>query len=181
MNLLTDEELIEAAQARDLDAFDAFMQRHERLVYKVALNLVQDPDLAFDLTQSTFLKAFQGLARFRHEAQPRTWLLRIATHESLDALRRRRSRGDGHGPLEEEAPELALHPNQEQEVLQRDDRHRLGRAMAKLNERHRLALVLRYFQDLGIPEIARVLGCSEGVTKNMLFRSVRSLRDAMNA
>ena len=52
-------------------------------------------------------------------------------------------------------------------------------AMEKLNERYRLAVVLRYFQGLGIAEISEVLGCSEGVTKNILFRSVKTMREAM--
>jgi RNA polymerase sigma-70 factor (ECF subfamily) len=168
-------ELLEASQARDLGAFDAFMQRYERLVYKVAIHFVREPEAAFDVSQTVFLKAFQGLAQFRREATPRTWLLRITYNESIDCLRRNRLRVDAHDPLEE-GESLAVEAAQEREALRLDDQARVARAMAGLNQRHRLAVVLRYFQGLGIQEIAQVLGCSEGVTKNILFRSLRSLR-----
>jgi RNA polymerase sigma-70 factor (ECF subfamily) len=169
-------ELLEAALARDLGAFDAFMQRYERLVYRVAIHFVRDPEAAFDVSQSVFLKAFQGLARFRHEANPRTWLLRITYNESIDCLRRNRLRAVPQDLLGEEAEPLAVEAAQEREALRLDDQARVARAMAGLNQRHRLAVALRYFQGLGIQEIAQVLGCSEGVTKNILFRSLRSLR-----
>ena len=179
MDLRSDKSLIEAALARDLGAFDELMQRYERLVYKVALNFVHDSESAFDISQSVFLKAFQGLDRFRHEANVKTWILRITYNESIDWLRKHRSQGGVHASIEDAPEPLAVAPDQERDVFGQEDRARIARAVATLNERHRLAVSLRYFQGLGIPEIAHVLGCSEGVTKNMLFRSVRSLRETL--
>lgn len=176
----SDNQLVAAALEQDLGAFDELMQRHQRLVYSVAIHLVRDSETAFDVTQTVFLKAFQRLDQYRHEAQVKTWLLRITYHESVDSLRRHRLRGALQEPLEEASPHLAMEAAQERELLQKDDRVQLSRALAGLNERHRLAVILRYFQGLGIQDIARILGCSEGVTKNMLFRSVRSLREALS-
>ncbi|WLT31241.1 RNA polymerase sigma factor [Geothrix sp. PMB-07] len=180
MTLRSDKELVAAALEQDLGAFDELMQRYERLVYKVAFNFVHDSETAFDVSQTVFLKAFQRLAQFRHEAQVKTWLMRITHNESIDCLRHHRARGADLDPLEEASPHLAMEAAQERDLLQRDDRAQLSRALARLNERHRLAVILRYFQGLGIQEVALILGCSEGVTKNMLFRSVRTLREALS-
>ena len=180
MTLRSDKELVAAALDQDLGAFDELMQRYERLVYQVAIHFVHDSETAFDVSQTVFLKVFQRLAQFRHEAQVKTWLLRITYNESIDWLRRHRAQGAAHDSLEEASPHLAMAPAQERDLLQRDDRAQLSRALAGLNERHRLAVILRYFQELGIQEIAQILGCSEGVTKNMLFRSVRALREALS-
>lgn len=179
VSLRSDHELMEASLDGDLAAFDELMQRYERLVYRVAIHLLHHSESAFDVTQTVFLKAFEGLARFRHESNVKTWLLRITYNECIDCLRRHRSQGENHDPLEEASAHLAAEAVQEREALRREDRLRLARALADLNERYRLAVVLRYFQGLSIAEIASVLGCSEGVTKNMLFRSVRSLRESL--
>lgn len=180
MTLRSDKELVAAALEQDLAAFDELMQRYERLVYRIAVHFVHDSETAFDVSQTVFLKAFQRLGQFRHEAQVKTWLLRIAYNESVDWLRRHRHQGALQDPLEEAHPQLAMEAAQERELLRKDDRAQLSRALAGLNERHRLAVILRYFQGLGIQEVARILGCSEGVTKNMLFRSVRTLREALS-
>lgn len=179
LQLRTDQELIEAARGQDLEAFDEFMRRHQSLVHRVAIHFVHDPEAAFDITQTAFLKAFQGLGRFRFEASVRTWLLRIAYNESIDWLRKHRH-GGRHEPLEDASPFLAVDPAQDRALLAADDQTRIAQAMTGLSERYRLAVVLRYFQGLGVAEIAQVLGCSEGVTRNMLFRSIRTLRAVLS-
>lgn len=73
-----------------------------------------------------------------------------------------------------------MDPVQDRAILDADDQARIAQAMTGLSERYRLAVVLRYFQGLGVAEIAQVLGCSEGVTKNMLFRSIRTLRTVLS-
>jgi len=179
VKLRSDRELMEAALAGELGAFDELMQRYERLVYRVAIHFVQESESAFDVTQTVFLKAFQGLAQFRHDANVKTWLLRITTNESIDCLRKHRTHGAGHDVFDEAASPLMAEATQEHTLLHLDDKARIARALKGLNARTRLAIILRYFQDLGIAEIAQVLGCSEGVTKNMLFRGVRSLREKL--
>lgn len=179
METWSDQALIRAALGGDLGAFDGLMRRYERLVFKVAVNLVRNPDSAFDVVQSVFLKAFQRLGQFRHEANVKTWLLRITYNESIDWIRCRKHRDGSHGSLEDVAELLAVESNQEREILRRDDQALITRAMGQLNHRYRMAVDLRYFQGMGIPEIAQVIGCSEGVTKNMLFRSLRTLRESL--
>ena len=176
----SDMELVEAVRGGDLGAFDELMRRYERLVYRVAISFVSTPENAFDVTQTVFLKAFRGLGGFRSEANLKTWLLRITHNESVNWLRSSSSKEEAHEPVDELAEVLPGRDSQEADLLDRERREQLERAMGTLNERYRLAVVLRYFQGLDIAEISAVLGCSEGVTKNILFRSVRSLRESLS-
>ena len=175
----SDLELVEAVRGGDLEAFDELMRRYERLVYKVAVSFVATPENSFDVTQTVFLKAFRGLSGFRNEAHLKTWLLRITHNESVNWLRGGSVKEESHERIDAVADFLPGRDSQEADLLARERREHLERAMATLNDRYRLAVVLRYFQGLDIAEISAVLGCSEGVTKNILFRSVRTLRESL--
>ena len=98
----------------------------------------------------------------------------------MNWLRSVKSKEDTHEPVEALAEVLPGKGSQEADLLDRERREHLEGAMGRLNERYRLAVVLRYFQGLDIAEISAVLGCSEGVTKNILFRSVRTLRESLS-
>jgi RNA polymerase sigma-70 factor (ECF subfamily) len=174
----SDPELIASIRAGERAGFDELMRRYERLVYKVVFGLVKRREDALDLTQSSFLKAFQGLDEYRGDASFKTWLLRIAYHEGLNWTRAAGRREPGV-ELDEAAPRLALVATQEREL---EARQRLGavqRALARLNGRYRTTILLRYVDEMSIRDIAAVLACSEAMTKNILFRGVRQLRRAM--
>jgi RNA polymerase sigma-70 factor (ECF subfamily) len=175
----SDQELVEKTLNGDLEVFDELMKRYERLVYKVAYGFVGDAESAFDVSQTVFLKAYKALAGFRKEANVKTWLMRITYNESINWVRRPSERSSVHEALDDTSFELTAEAPQERDLEQRESRRKISKAMEKLNERYRLAVVLRYFQGLGIAEISEVLGCSEGVTKNILFRSVKTMREAM--
>jgi RNA polymerase sigma-70 factor, ECF subfamily len=174
----SDQELVERTLGGELEAFDELMKRYERLVYKVAYGFVGDAESALDVSQTVFLKAYKALSGFRKEANVKTWLMRITYNESINWVRKPRQ-DRPHEPLEDVAGELTAGASQEDELVRREASRRITRAMSRLNERYRLAVTLRYFQGLGIAEISDVLGCSEGVTKNILFRSVKAMRESM--
>ena len=155
------------------------MRRYERLVFTVVFRFCRDGEAALDLTQAVFLKAWRGLEGFRGEASLKTWLVRIATREGLNA-RRRRSPLDAAEPLEMDAP-VALAPVQEVELLERERSGLLRRALDGIHQRYRQAIELRYEHQLSIREISSVLETSETMTKNLLFRGLRNLRRALDA
>ncbi|MEW6363267.1 MAG: sigma-70 family RNA polymerase sigma factor [Acidobacteriota bacterium] len=175
----SDEELIEATIGGDFEAFDELMRRYERLVYRVVFGFVGCREAAMDVTQNVFLKAFRGLRGFRSQASFKTWLVRISYNESMNWSRSDRPHADGRESIEDFDDKIAVNATQEGELLANERLAGVKQAMGKLNDRYRLALVLRYFQGLGLGEIAEVLGCTEGVAKSILFRSVRSLRETL--
>ncbi|HSM52137.1 MAG TPA: RNA polymerase sigma factor [Thermoanaerobaculia bacterium] len=176
--MTSDEELAAAAAGGDRGAFDALMRRHERLVFRFLWSFAGGREEALDLTQIVFLKAWRALGSFRGEASFRSWLLRIAHHEGLNRVRGAGRRGTAVA-VEEEGEAFAAPAGQEEELLERERRGRLRRALAGLHERYRQPIELRYFHRLPIREIAGVLGTSEAMTKNLLFRGLRHLRRAV--
>lgn len=173
----TDAELIEAALAGREEAFDSLMQRYQRFVYKLTYGFARSPENALDLSQAVFLKVYRKLALYRADSSFRTWLAKVVYNEGLNWKRANRRHLEGHEELGETM--RSAEPGPDAELL-RAERMRLVLAgMGRLNRRYRAAVELRYFHGMAVAEIADVLGCSEGVAKNALFRGVRSLKSQL--
>ena len=172
-----DAALIEESRRGSPVAFDALMQRYERLVYAVAWAYTHERESALDVTQEVFLKVYRKLEAYRGAGPFRSWLLRIAGRESLNWLRRhRRLRQAEELPPDPPGPEEGL---PESDLLREEGLRRLRTGVDRLPPRQQLAVRLRYFQGLRVREVAAVLGCSEGTGKNLLFRGVQKLREQL--
>jgi len=101
--------------------------------------------------------------------------MRIVYNEGINWTRKNRLSGDPDTQNHEYEP-VDHSPSQEDELLAREHRSQLIRSLFALNTKYRLAVVLRYFEERSISEIACIIGCSEGVVKNMLFRSLQRLK-----
>jgi RNA polymerase sigma-70 factor (ECF subfamily) len=178
METRSDQEIITAILGGDAAAFEGLMRRYERIVFKVASSFGNGREDALDISQSTFMKAYRSLGSFRHDSNFKTWLLRIAYNEGINHIRRF-APDKNHTVIDEEMSALHVGATQEKELIDNENASRVRRGLQTLNERHRLAVVLRYLQGLPIAEIADVLRCSEGMVKNILFRGVRTLRKAV--
>ena len=172
----SDAGLIAAVVAGDLASYDVLMRRYERLVFKVAYGFTGGREPALDVVQAVFLKALRSLARFDGRAAFKTWLVRITLNEGQDWKRRYRRRDAPLESLEVVAERPAREESPESAALRAEDRERLRRGLETLNSRHRLAVVMRYFDGLPVRDIASTLGCSEVTARNILFRSLRRLR-----
>jgi len=170
-----DESLIRDVLGGRQEAFDELMHRYERLVYKVAWGFGKSTEDALDITQTVFMKVYRSLDSFRTEANFKTWLLRITYNEGINWVRSH-GRTASREVVAIENDDVAATDDPEADLLARDRRKSIEAGLRRLNERYRTALVLRYFQGLPIREIASVLSCSETMTKNILFRGVRRLR-----
>jgi RNA polymerase sigma-70 factor (ECF subfamily) len=174
-----DDALVAATLAGDLAAYDELMRRYERLVFKVAYGFTGTREGALDVTPAAFLKAYRGLSGFRRRSVFKTWLLGIVLNEGRDWQRRWRRRDGRHEPLDALGETATPGRDPEAAALLGEDRERLHRGLQSLNRRHRLAVVLRYFQGLPMRDIAAALGCSEVTARNILFRSLKRLRSAL--
>lgn len=186
----TEPDLVQRAQAGDLDAFEALTERHEQRVYSLALRMLRQEQDAEDVTQQTFLSALEHLKSFRGEASFSTWLLRIATHAALKVIRKRKGlptvsleamteEADKDGPIPH--PEyIADWRESPEELVHRDEvRHLLDEALARLDEKHRLVFLLRDVEGLSIKETAAALGLTEANTKVRLLRARLQLRELL--
>ncbi len=170
-----DEELVRATLAGELSAFDELMQRYERLVYSLVVSFADGHDGALDLTQEIFLKAYRKLAAFDGRGTVKAWLARIAIREGINQAKSATRRQARHDAWHVVRPTHTLAP-QDDEILSGERKRQVATALERLAPRHRLAIELRYLQEMGIPEVASVLECSEGVARNILFRGLRKLR-----
>jgi RNA polymerase sigma-70 factor (ECF subfamily) len=173
-----DDILIEKTLAGSLECFDVLMQRYQRDVFAVARGYARSGEDARDICQNAFLKAYSKLHTFGGRSSFRTWLAAIANREGLNWVRSQ-SRKAPAAVADNEIEAIPSSEDHEARVLAVERRHLVVRKLGVLNQRSRLAVVLRYFRDMPICEVAKVLDCSEGVVRNMLFRSVRKLRDAV--
>ena len=171
-----DLDLIDEILSGDLSAYDQLIQRYEKLVYKISFGFGKNKENALDISQNVFIKSYQKLASFKGRSSFKSWLVRICYNEGVNWVRsnqrfNKQENIDDHI----EMPSIAL--SNEDEFLAKENKSELIHCLYDLNTRYRLAVVLRYFEDMPIKEIAKTLDCSEGVVKNMLFRSLRKLKE----
>lgn len=169
-----DNQLIGEISAGSQLAFEMLMKRYERLVFKVCYLYLRESDSALDATQEVFITVFRKVGSLRNRTSFRSWLVRIASRHSLNRLRTR-DRYRQHLDLES-TPPPPFAEIQERDLIRQERRERVLAEVLRLNPRQRLAVALRYFEGLSVREIAEILNCSEGTARNMLFRSLRTLR-----
>lgn len=167
---------IRQAAAGDRQARGAFVRAYQDRVYRLLLRWTNERELALDLAQETFLKAFGALDRFREGADPAPWLFQIAHRLFLDHLRRFRPES-----LEayREAGALAEPGALDQAIEGIAESEDLQAALARLPEPWREALVLRHFHDQPYEAIAEILGVPIGTVKTWLHRGRDRLRQEL--
>ncbi len=160
----------------DLDVGTAY-DAYRRDLHGYAASITRDPVAADDLVQEAFLRLLREREEGRPPANVRAWLFTVCTN-LVKSRARRRSVADRFGRLlaghaREEVDEAA-----EQTVLRHEREAELLAALATLPTEHRMALLLTAHSFTG-PEVARILGRSEGATRNILWRSRLALRDQL--
>ena len=176
----------ESEQEQRLADFEGLVAMEGAALLRLARRLLGDADEAEDLLQDALLKAYRALPAFRGESAFKTWVWRIVVREGLKKIRRRKLKNKvagwfksveappaGLGLGRAKMPESLAHQRQQLEILQG--------AMEKLPERQRAALVLRYFEGMGVAEIAEVLEIGSGTVKTHLVRALRQVRSAWPA
>lgn len=166
----------------ELADFDELVTEHHSRVYGVALRVVSDPELAADVAQETFIRAWRGLARFRGDAAVGTWLHRIAVNTAITA--RRRAARYGGAPLDsidEVAAEATPEADPERRGEMLDLRMRLEAALDTLPAGQRAVVVLKDVEGWTHTEIADRLGISESAAKVRLHRAHRRLAQHLEA
>lgn len=169
----TENELIQQAAAGNRQAFGALVQRHQARVFQFIRRLHGSTNEAGDLTQETFIKAYQALPRWRPEARFHTWLLQIARNTTLDALRQRLRRPED--TLEEHAQLADPGPSPLQHLESGRRLALLEQLLARLPLEQREILLLREVEGLSYTELAAALGINSGTVKSRLARA----REAM--
>lgn len=178
-----DLQLVTASKNGDQDAFAQLVQRYQRRVFNLVYRMLQQYDEANEITQETFLAAWQGLPGFRGDARFSTWLHRIAYNCCLKQLEQRKR---------DKALQVALQAEQALEGSNRDkradteldahDRQALIREhLSHLPAKYRIVLILRHLQDMTYEEMAEILTMPIGTIKTHLFRARNLLKERLQS
>ncbi len=173
--------IIAAAQQGDLRAFDELVSAYQELAYSVAYRILGNADTAMDATQEAFIRAFQGLSRYRGGSF-KGWILRITTNCSYDQLRYKQRRPSTPiDDLVEDDEHSSILLAEEEEPEAYAERQELGmaiqRALGVLPSDQRAVLVLSDIHGLSYNEISEVMQISVGTVKSRLSRARGKLRD----
>lgn len=172
-------EVLSRVQAGDADAWGELYRRYAPAIFRFCRRALPTREDAEDATTEVFMKVRQKLGTFDSSRPFSSWLYKVASNHCWDLLRRRRIRQD----LEtEDAEALPLeHPEPSQlERLQVEHANKEVRdALAKLPDRARMALVLRYYTEMSYDEIADALGVRRAFVGVLLLRARHQLRDIL--
>lgn len=182
-----EDQFLERLRSGDTEAFEQVVAEHSGDVYALLYRLTTDPEEARDLTQETFLRAFQSIGRFRGDANLKTWIYRIALNQARNRWRwwRRRKRDvtvslDATSERNEQPLSAMLRDddalNPEQETLARERENQLRLALLELKRPFREAVILRDVEGFSYEEIAETLELSIGTVKSRLSRGRLELR-----
>jgi len=172
------EELIAQACAGDVGAFEALYHQHQAGVYSFVHSQVRAAELAADLTQQTFVRAWESLPRLRRQGAFRGWLYRIAANLVRDEMKSGRARLEVLASDVGDDPALpgASAPGPEDAVVSEEARRAVWAALGELPPEQRAAVVMHHMEDLPVNEIAAALSVRPGTVMSRLARAREALR-----
>jgi RNA polymerase sigma-70 factor (ECF subfamily) len=171
------EALIRRFQKGDELAIGALVRRYQNYVYRLCYLVMRSEQDAEDMTQETFIRAFQALPRFeiREGISFEAWLYRIAVNRCRSRMRRRWYQVlPWPSPAPRISAKLELQP--EQLVIQDEWRSEILEAINSLGEKHRLVVILRYYAGFSNEEIAQTLGIPSGTVRSRLHTARQRLK-----
>jgi RNA polymerase sigma-70 factor (ECF subfamily) len=175
--------LIQRCAARDEDACAELVTEHQRMVYQLSLNLLNDHNEALDLSQEVFLRVFRTVHTFRGQSSLRTWIYRIVINQARNRQRwwRRRHRSqqislDQHIRDHGDVPERTDGGSPDRVLGRKRLAERIRVALDRLPFDQKTAIVLREIDGLSYEEIGFSLGIAVGTVKSRLARAREGLR-----
>lgn len=162
-------DVLESCRRGDRDAFRLVYETYKDGVFSMALYFFRgDAATAADVTQQVFVKLMERIGGFQGQSDFSTWLHRLVTNTCIDRTRSPWRRAVMTDPVELDA--RPVQPSQEAEMDHQDRERAIQAALATLTPKIRMAIVLRYFQDLSYAEMASVLNCSVGTVASRLSK-----------
>lgn len=179
--------LVHRFNAGDESAFNEIVSRYRGKIYGLTLGLLHNSADAEEITQDAFIRAYNGLARFRGDSSLATWLYRIAVNLARNRYwyffrRRRHAWVSLERPLANDASSTlgdlvaADSPDPSQETAVDEFSRLIAMCMERLDQRHREILVLRNVHNLPYERIAQILGINVGTVKSRIARARENLR-----
>jgi RNA polymerase sigma-70 factor (ECF subfamily) len=179
----TDRELVDKARSGEPEAFGLLVRRYQKRIFRLAFHLVRSGAEAEDVTQETFVRAYQALGRFDGRSEPFTWLYRIAVNLSLNSIRARKTTRDStsaddprvEGLLRE--TRLTFGGDPATASQQRQLAAALCDGIDALSDTLRTTLILVCIDGVAHEDASKILGCPEGTVAWRVHEARRKLRE----
>lgn len=173
---MSEEELIHRSQAGDWNAFELLLERYRRTLARTAYLATRDRESVQDVIQEAVLQIWRDLPSYKPHGSFRAWTLKILLNKARKHYRKKRV----NTVALEAATEISGDTDGPEEIAERTEQtHDLRQALDQLATNHREVLVLRFYNELTIPEIAVALGCPQGTVKSRLSRALKSLEQVL--
>jgi RNA polymerase sigma-70 factor (ECF subfamily) len=173
-----DELLLQSIAAGDKGAMRVLFQRHNVRIYRFVLRLVGNASRAEDIVSEVFLVVWRSAGRFKAESQVTTWLLAIARHKAISALRRR-----PEAQLDDHTAAAIVDPRDDPEArLDKQDRSDIiQKCLARLSPSHREIIDLVYYHGKLVRDVALIVGVPEGTVKTRMFHARKHMSKMLAA
>jgi RNA polymerase sigma-70 factor (ECF subfamily) len=176
---LTDEEVVKRVVSGEVELFELLMRRHNQRVYRAARADLHDGSEAEDVMQDAYVRAFAHLAEFEGRARFSTWLTRIAVHEAIARVRRRKRFDSLDSHKEEQFMSTEPGTSPEEQASDLEMRSVLETAIDELPDEFRSVFVLRAVEGMSGAEVAESLGIPEETVKTRLYRARGRLQEML--
>lgn len=163
-----DEEKIDAAIQGDRLALQQLLKAEKEKLYRMAFTYVKNEEDALEIFQQTVLQAIESVHQVKEPAYFSTWLTRICINKALAVLKRNKKL-----VVMDEVEERRAANDTSAEIAQQLD---VANALGLLPEKYKTALMLRYYQDFTVKQIAEVMNCPEGTVKTIIHRGLALLK-----
>jgi len=173
--LESDRQLVQSALGGDRPAYARLVGRYQRAVFAMALKVTGDRDASADASQNAFVAAYENLHRLQHAEAFGAWLLVIARREAV-AVARARPRTVPLDAMGDRPPDVSEHA-----PVDGDASGAVFAALGSLPEHEQQVVMLRYFDERPVAEIAAITGRSVGTVTKQISRALSRLRERLNA
>jgi RNA polymerase sigma-70 factor (ECF subfamily) len=168
-----DQSLVQRCREGDKDAFGELVVRYQKPVFNAALRMLHDPQDAMDVSQTTFLKAFEHLDGYDPGFKFYSWIYRIALNESFNALNSRKAQV----PIDDEEPDES--PGPDRRVESEQTGRAIESALMSLTPELRSVVVLRHVMNMSYQDMGEILQVPEKTVKSRLYSARQLLREQL--
>lgn len=176
MESLPDAELITRILHGDRESYGLIVERYQEMLYRFAFGMVQDSDVAADLVQDSFVKAYTSLSKCRDRDHFSAWIFRIVRNRCTDFLRAPARRQES---LATDSTYLAARGDPESDFERDQVQSAVNRALDALPQAQREAFLLKHVEDLSYEEMAELLGVGVSALKMRVMRAREALQSAL--
>lgn len=172
------DDIVEGLQEHDSDALREAMNVYGDKLLRLATTYVKDENMAVDIVQQVFIKLYYKIEQFDNRSSLYTWLYRITINQCKSKLRTWSFRNIF---FTDKLPEQKTESNVENIVVDNETSDELYQGILRLDPKYRLVIVLYYYHDFQIDEIANILETNENTIKTRLFRARKKLKKTLNS